>query len=118
MPHTTIRGNWPAPPCKPGKPGKPAKPEKVTASPSATAKYRHWTPAEDAQLAAIFPFHSTKTLAAMVGRTALSIMARAHKLKLRKDDAYMAASCYGFQPGVKSWNAGRAKTKAPNSHAA
>lgn len=91
---------------------------------------RLWTPAEDAQLRALYPDTPMPVLrAALPGRSARSIYQRAATLELRRSDAYLAspAACrlrrgenvgkaHQFQPGHvpankglrrPGWSAGR-----------
>lgn len=69
--------------------------------------YRHWTPAEDAQLAELWKTLPLGEVAAHLARSTSSVYSRVQKLRLKRTDEYKAITgCGRLQKGGTPWNKG------------
>jgi len=86
---------------------------------------RHWTPAQIAQLRALYPDLKAATVAQEIGRTEKSVHAKARQLGIGKSEAFKKSWASGrisaarndprmvatrFKPGHKTWNKGKPGT--------
>ena len=83
---------------------------------------RHWTPAQIAQLRALYPDMKAATVAQEIGRTEKSVHAKARQLGIGKSEAFKKSWASGriqaantdprmvatrFKPGLTPWNKGK-----------
>ena len=74
---------------------------------------RFWTPAEDAELARLYPTHSQAQIAALLGRSEASINGRCAVLGIRKPGDYVNDD--RFIKGQLPWNTGISYTAGGRS---